>query len=328
MESIENRSAVRRAPQTPRLVADLRFTEIEAWAEASGWDLEFRQLSAGRLRGRARMMAGAHCTAMKVELNQVYHQVGHILPGHLTFGVTYPTCGEFNWCRSPARSGEVLNFNQEGGFEGTSRESFSGCALSFRREMLEDLAETLGLPVDLDSISRAGGTLLKASEQTAGLRAQFDEAFRSATESEPAGSATEASALFDTGAAESILRLLARPSEQPRNTVQPARRSALRHALDILATPENLPITVQELCRLVGVSAPSLYRAFRDEFGVSTKQYIQSRVLSGVRSELVAAGPDSQVNEIANGWGIWHMGQFAADYRKLFGELPSATLRS
>ena len=79
---------------------------------------------------------------------------------------------------------------------------------------------------------------------------------------------------------------------------------------------------------MVGVSAPSLYRAFREEFGVSPKQYIQSRVLSAVRSELVAATPSSQINDIANAWGIWHMGKFAADYRSMFGELPSETLRS
>jgi len=30
---------------------------------------------------------------------------------------------------------------------------------------------------------------------------------------------------------------------------------------------------------------------------------------------------------VANAWGFWHMGQFARDYRRLFGELPSDTLR-
>jgi len=98
--------------------------------------------------------------------------------------------------------------------------------------------------------------------------------------------------------------------------------------LDILAIPQNLPVTVAELCRSVGVSAPSLYRAFQEEFGIGTKEYIRSRVLSAVRSVLVTAAPGTQINDIANAWGIWHMGQFAADYRRQFGELPSATLRS
>jgi len=33
-------------------------------------------------------------------------------------------------------------------------------------------------------------------------------------------------------------------------------------------------------------------------------------------------------NQLANAWGIWHMGRFAADYRKLFGEVPSETLQA
>jgi AraC family ethanolamine operon transcriptional activator len=313
--------------ESPRLSVDLSFTEIEAWAEASGWDLEFRQLSAGRLRGRVRILTGAHCTAMRVDLNQAYHQVGQVLAERLAFGLPSRSCGEFNWCRSRAQGGDILNFNQEGGFDGTSGKSFSGCALSFERESLEELAEILDLRVDLDDISRCGGTLLKASEETERLRAQFDLAFQRASERGSTG-LLEASSLLETGAAESILRLIARSSGEQPNTVQPARRSALRRALEVLEAPENFPITVAKLCALVGVSAPSLYRAFRDEFGVSPKQYIQSRVLSAVRSELVAATPGHQINDIANAWGIWHMGKFAADYRSMFGELPSETLRS
>jgi AraC family ethanolamine operon transcriptional activator len=33
------------------------------------------------------------------------------------------------------------------------------------------------------------------------------------------------------------------------------------------------------------------------------------------------------VHEIARRWGFWHIGEFAADYRRLFGELPSQTFK-
>ncbi|NIU08828.1 MAG: helix-turn-helix domain-containing protein, partial [Phycisphaerae bacterium] len=33
-----------------------------------------------------------------------------------------------------------------------------------------------------------------------------------------------------------------------------------------------------------------------------------------------------KVSDIANRWGFWHMGQFASDYRRFYGKLPSETL--
>jgi AraC-like DNA-binding protein len=36
-------------------------------------------------------------------------------------------------------------------------------------------------------------------------------------------------------------------------------------------------------------------------------------------------GPYSAITDVANEWGFWHMGQFAADYQSQFGELPSET---
>jgi AraC family ethanolamine operon transcriptional activator len=326
MEGIQNRSASRKNPKAPRLVVDLRFKDIESWGEAIDWDQEFRQLSAGPLRGRARVLAGAGCTAMRIELNQVFHQIGCALPGHVTFGLPYPQSSEFNWCGSAVRGVGLLNFSQQSGFDGTSGDSFSGCALSFRREMLEDLAVILDLPFDFDKILHGGGTLVEACEETARLLGQVDAAFQSVSITGPTEVA-EASSLFETGAAESILRLLSRSSSQRLDAVPLARRYALRQALEFLEIPENLPITVAELCKRIGVSAPSLYRAFKEEFGVGTKEYIQARILAAVRSELIAASPGTQINDVANKWGIWHMGRLAANYRKQFGELPSETLQ-
>jgi AraC family ethanolamine operon transcriptional activator len=96
--------------------------------------------------------------------------------------------------------------------------------------------------------------------------------------------------------------------------------------LEILEEPLRLPLKVLDLCETIGVSAPTLYRAFMQEFGVSPKRYIQIRSLSGVRKHLLEAESGTLVGDVANRWGYWHMGQFAADYRRQFGELPSGTL--
>jgi AraC-like DNA-binding protein len=48
--------------------------------------------------------------------------------------------------------------------------------------------------------------------------------------------------------------------------------------------------------------------------------------LHRVRSALQTAEPETTVTAIAVEFGFWHFGRFAAAYRKLFGESPSATL--
>ena len=50
--------------------------------------------------------------------------------------------------------------------------------------------------------------------------------------------------------------------------------------------------------------------------------------LNGVREELKLSGGDQSVTRSANRWGFHHMSQFAALYKRQFGELPSETMRA
>ncbi len=93
----------------------------------------------------------------------------------------------------------------------------------------------------------------------------------------------------------------------------------------LIAKYSEDPMTVQRLCRHTGVSKRTLEYAFDEQLGVTPKHFINFIRLNAVRKQL-RSGTVEKVVDAANAWGFWHMGQFAADYRKLFGELPSSTL--
>ena len=60
-----------------------------------------------------------------------------------------------------------------------------------------------------------------------------------------------------------------------------------------------------------------------------SKQYLRTLKLNKVRKILKHSGiQNTHTTDIANNYGFWHMGQFAKDYKNLFGELPSETLNN
>jgi AraC family ethanolamine operon transcriptional activator len=99
----------------------------------------------------------------------------------------------------------------------------------------------------------------------------------------------------------------------------------LRRAEDYMRAHLRRPLSLLDLCRESGVSERTLHYAFQDVRGLSPMAYFKAVRLNEVRQELKTAA-DTTVHEIAQRWGFWHTGEFAAAYRRLFGELPSQTL--
>jgi AraC family ethanolamine operon transcriptional activator len=125
-----------------------------------------------------------------------------------------------------------------------------------------------------------------------------------------------------------IVATLASSSDARRAPPSRTRDLAQRRALSFIADRADEPLTVRELCQASGVSERTLQYAFREYFGVTPKAYLTAIRLNGARRELRDAGSDTVIADVANRSDFWHMGGFAADYRRFFGELPSQTLRS
>jgi AraC-like DNA-binding protein len=105
-------------------------------------------------------------------------------------------------------------------------------------------------------------------------------------------------------------------------------RDALRLAEEFLAARLETPVSLPTVAAAAGVSLRTLTRAFHKEYGVGPVGFLRRRRLEAARRDLLAAEPDStNVTDVALRYGFAHLGRFAGEYRKAFGESPSETLR-
>ncbi|RJF98550.1 helix-turn-helix domain-containing protein [Noviherbaspirillum saxi] len=95
----------------------------------------------------------------------------------------------------------------------------------------------------------------------------------------------------------------------------------------ILGNPE-FPLTVLDLCTELRVCRSTLQTSFLKVTGQSPLSYLRRMRLCGVRRLLRSTSTvQMTIGDAASRWGFVHLGRFATDYRELFGELPSRTLR-
>ncbi len=87
------------------------------------------------------------------------------------------------------------------------------------------------------------------------------------------------------------------------------------------------PIHVEDICTAVGASPRSVHASFQREFGTTPKAYWKALRLSAARKDLERAKRGTRVAEVALKWGFFRFGYFSIDYRAMFGEKPSETLR-
>lgn len=106
------------------------------------------------------------------------------------------------------------------------------------------------------------------------------------------------------------------------------RRRALHRSLEYIRAHPRDPLAVRDLVGVSGASLRTLEYAFFERFGISPKRYLKNLRLNSARKEFRRSDPlSTRISYVATRWGFWHMGKFSADYCKLFGELPSETLK-
>jgi len=116
-------------------------------------------------------------------------------------------------------------------------------------------------------------------------------------------------------------------SDALRAAARPIAPRDVRRAIDYAEAYLAEPVTIADLAAVAGVPGRTLFQHFREFKGVSPMRYLRNARFERVRRALLQAEPEEDVTAIAFAWGFTHLGRFAVEYRRRFGERPSDTIR-
>lgn len=86
------------------------------------------------------------------------------------------------------------------------------------------------------------------------------------------------------------------------------------------------PLQMFQLCQLTNKGIRTIERTFKQIFNLTVRDYHTAYRLSLIRQTLIH-DKNTSVSDTALKYGYLHLGRFSQNYKKLFGELPSQTLR-
>jgi AraC-like DNA-binding protein len=133
---------------------------------------------------------------------------------------------------------------------------------------------------------------------------------------------------FQTQLTELMVRSIAEGEPIRVTTGTLRQRAIVSRFEDFLQLRREQPVYLVDICKAVGASERTLRAACQEQFGVSPTRYLWLRRMYLARRRLAEAEAKStSVTEVAMANGFWELGRFATEYRSLFGETPSMTLR-
>ena len=281
-----------------------------------GWDLDFVNLSGGRSPIPVRMLVSENITVFDIRFHDRIHQRGLPPSEVLTFGL--PIHGIKDWFGKPMDSGILLPFNQPNGIDSVNRAGFFGQIICVKKDFLKQVAAVTQTPAPNSLWRPTTGSHFPSSIQLHQIQEMLMHSLQSGE-------------WVDKGddEAELVVSLLkaARSGAQPADRItRCAKTRSMKKALEYIECHARDAPSVSEICTEMGIAWRTMDRAFKERFDMGPKAYILRYRLNKVREKLESNRPQRSVGDAANAWGFWHMGQFARDYRKLFGELPSTTI--
>jgi AraC-like DNA-binding protein len=100
----------------------------------------------------------------------------------------------------------------------------------------------------------------------------------------------------------------------------------IRRVEEYIEANWDQPITIEALAIVANASARSVFHSFKEHRRYSPMNFVKNVRLKHARDMLSTRAYEMSVTSVAFACGFGNLGHFASDYKRAFGEMPSATL--
>ena len=292
------------------------------------WDQTYEQLTPGQFEGRFMEIWFRGIQLFREVTNQSVHEEGLMRAGERVLGVPVAMQGQGYYCGRPISPDAIMTMCGGAEFEFRAPEHFDLVAVSVPVGALAQYAQDIehrDIELELQN--------MRVIQATKGYVDEFRGFLLTVLESVSRTPAMLKYAAMQKGLEQallsSVVKVVGRAEDTSRSMASPtARHAIVSRAQDYMREHVEEPLTVEDLCRVLGVSRRTLQYSFQEVLQLNPVSYLRAMRLNGARRMLKSAGTERHsVQDIAARWGFWHLSHFATDYRRMFGELPSDTLR-
>lgn len=314
--------------QSKKFLLSKQFHDLENYSSSvQAWEVDFRQVDSGKFSSELLQLDLGNLQFGHTHFSRQIIQRGSSPPNLYTFAIPANSSQRIIWRGKELPENSIMVYSPGMEIDGVTWPGFNIYTFSLPIEMMGNHSSMFDYPETRNFVCNKD--VLTCNPSMLRKFRQLLLSFCSKLENGQTGVAKhKLSPEFNFTILEQLLVTVVSSKAVKHYTSSRLRDQALKKAMTYIAEYSQECPTVQMICQATGVSKRTLEYAFLERFGVSPKAYLQAFRLNGVYKELRRKDPSlTKITDVANYWGFWHMGQFAADYRKLFCELPSETLK-
>jgi AraC family ethanolamine operon transcriptional activator len=283
------------------------------------WNQEYSQLSRGMFSGIGMIVKTPDVDFVFERMNKSTYQTGIIPAGHVGLGIALAGDNAMSICGSSTKAGDLILLSGQSGYEFHSADNmeFLLSHISQQTEMYSYLKNELGLNVD-----GGPGVIGNVGTKNVGrLRAILNNAV-----AEPNGVQLIPNHLLDEFS-DSLFDIAADRTSSSigdRTETRDYYWKVLRNMFQEVTNNASEVRSIEDLIARLQISRGTMQTVVKATLGMKASEFLRAIRLNKVLRDISLHG---SVTDSATRSGFFHFGHFAREYKKLFGELPSQTLR-
>lgn len=320
------------SPSSPRRDSDavsVRSSETHDADEQAAclldWGQCYEQMSGGAFDGRFESYTFGGVELFRESINQVVQQYGQSLAGSMTLASVVQAQGEGLFCGAPLRPDHLLFLRGGREFHFRTPQRLDMLAITIDMGRFGAYCERVGEVPPPGACTDNGLMRKSPSEDLGSVLASLMGSLKHGPDMLRHASLRRC---LEEGLFSAVLGICAPTEPDGKDLTNCTRQYVVRKARDYMREHVDEPITVADLCAHIRVSRRTLQYSFQNVLGTNPARYLRNMRLNGARREIRRQNDErTPVADIAARWGFWHPSRFASEYKALFGELPSQTLK-